>query len=546
MNKVALVVGAGCAAAATVGLLAQRPPATAPVAVPAPAAGAEAHGGQRMEDGPSLEGEWRDALAASAAGDDAVLWEVARRWLASDPAAAMDAVWGLEGRVERKRWALSLWQEADIQAAGEWTAKVPGVDGMALHLHAFEVFAARNPVAAMDVASRRTNPTERLWLAIRTLPALARVDPATAWREARNVPLPSEWFERHWGRERRSELSMAVLDVWTESGWGEPLRAVAATEGAHVPERWQYAAIARWAKAAPLAALEWASGLPPFDASDHVRGTPTRRQAMGAAFAAMAIHWPHKGNAAMEEIGDWRNRERQGIYNSNGYRDAIRHFVETTDPRRLTAWFDNHPDAAMRRRHAADVARAYAASHPREALDWALRLPAGKQQVEAVWGAATAIPENDYAQVAEMLTDIGDASLVKQLAHPLVRAWVKEDPAAAIGWSEAHAPRMATFHTWAIREPAVAAAHLPKIVDARSRAWATRHVIDGTFLGVDDEALRPHLPRLERLYATLPADLRSKHVAYFLYRHYEHADPERAALYKAEARDDHGDPWDFQ
>ena len=107
MNKVALVVGAGCAAAATVGLLAQRPPATAPVAVPAPAAGAEAHGGQRMEDGPSLEGKWRDALAASAAGDDAVLWEVARRWLASDPAAAMDAVWALEGRVERKRWALS-------------------------------------------------------------------------------------------------------------------------------------------------------------------------------------------------------------------------------------------------------------------------------------------------------------------------------------------------------------------------------------------------------------------------------------------------------
>ena len=92
-----------------------------------------------------------------------------------------------------------------------------------------------------------------------------------------------------------------------------------------------------------------------------------------------------------------------------------------------------------------------------------------------------------------------------------------------------------------------AAAHLPEIADADEQAWATHYVIDGTFRTAsrEDEALRPHLPRIERLYATLPSEARSKHVAYFLYRHYEHTDPERAARYRAEAGDDHGDPWNF-
>ena len=93
-----------------------------------------------------------------------------------------------------------------------------------------------------------------------------------------------------------------------------------------------------------------------------------------------------------------------------------------------------------------------------------------------------------------------------------------------------------------------AAAHLPEVADADERAWAAHHAINGTFQAIskdDGEALRQHLPRIERLYATLPSEARSKHVAYFLYRHYERTDPARAARYRAEAGDDHGNPWNF-
>ena len=127
-----------------------------------------------------------------------------------------------------------------------------------------------------------------------------------------------------------------------------------------------------------------------------------------------------------------------------------------------------------------------------------------------------------------MLVDIGDADLVKTWARELRAGWVKEDPLAALRWTETHAPkewdaswRMALFHPWAREDPVAAAAHLPEIADADERAWATHYVIDATFQTIsknDGEALRRHLPRIERLYATLPSEARSKHVAYFLYR----------------------------
>ena len=170
----------------------------------------------------------------------------------------------------------------------------------------------------------------------------------------------------------------------------------------------------------------------------------------------------------------------------------------------------------------------------------------------AVWAAVTTIADGDNARAAAMLADMGDADLMKSLAPHLVADWAKEDPLATLGWVETHAPkewdtrrRMATFNVWAREDAVAAAAHLPELADADERAWATHHVINGIFLVAhDDEALRPHLPRIERLYATLPPEARSQ-VAYFLYRHYEHSDPERAARYQADAGDDHGDPWDF-
>ena len=565
---VAIFTG-GVLAAAVAAVVALRPPADAP-STSAGSQAAEPLGGLR-----SNERDWRSVLAeASKSGDEDAFQGAVRQGLAREPGATINAVMRSEGFAERAQWALSLWLEADLVAAWGWAAELADGEEPTLLLDALDMFAARDPVAALAAAGRLAVANDRVLLAARALCAWARKDPMGAWLAAQDTALPGDEKGRRrdseanlWGidldlilgfnqegwRQRRGRLSTAVLDVWAEGGWQEPLAAVAATEGAHVPSAWQEAAIARWAEAEPLAALRWASSLPSFDDADRVAGVVSRREAVGMTLATMAIHWPHKANAAMEEIGNGTNWERQNIYNAGSYRDAIARFAAAAEPRRLAAWFEGNPDAEMRERHAADVTRTYAAAHPQEALAWARRLPEGFQRMNAVWAAVTTITDGDHARAGAMLVGIGDEELLNYLADRLTAGWAKEDPLAAIRWLETHAPkewdteeRMATFHTWAREDPVAAAAHLPEIADADERAWATHHVITATFYhatfqpGGDDEALRPHLPRIERLYATLPPEARSKHVAYFLYRHYEHTDPQRAARYQAEAGDDHG------
>ena len=429
----------------------------------------------------------------------------------------------------------------------------------ATQLAAIETLAVRDPAGAVAVAGRLNGPL-RVDAAKAALRVWASVDPPAAWRAAQEVsvafaPLWSlaalrELYERP---TRRRALSLAVLDVWVESGGlREPLDAVGSTPHANVPPRWAQGVLARWAEFAPQDALAWASALP-----SRIDGPAPllRVEARGATLAAMAVHWPELANQAMEEIGDWGNRDRQRIYNTAGYQEVIRRFAATTAPRRVATWFENHPDESLRRRHSDDVARAYARAHPEEAVTWALALPQGRQRTEAVWAALNVVTGEAPDRIAAMLLDFGDADLLRVLSRDrLMAAWAKVDPVAALHWEETHLPgtkiqdRMATFNVWAIYDPVAAAAHVDNLADPAERAWAARHVIDGTFTGVaqrGEKGIVEHIQMIERLYADLPPERRSKHVAYFLYRHFEHSDPGRAARYKAEAGDDHGNPWNF-
>ena len=222
----------------------------------------------------------------------------------------------LTGLAERKKWALSLWLEADLKAAWDWAAEFAGAEGTALAVDAFDMFAARDPIAALDATSALSDGNDRVLLAARALRAWAHEDPAAAWLAAQHTALPGDQrgrrkalgffdlgFNTEGWKQRRGRLSTAVLVIWAESGWHEPLTALAATEGAYVPLDWQKTAIAHWAETEPLDALAWASSLPPFDATDQMAGVVLRSEALGTALATMAIHWPHKANAAMEEIG---------------------------------------------------------------------------------------------------------------------------------------------------------------------------------------------------------------------------------------------------
>ena len=259
MNRRALAIASGCALAAAVaaGVIALRPPPGAPMSAP-----------RAAERDVSLPSDWRTELAQAAAGDDGTFREAVRRGLARDPGATLDAVARLEGLAERAKWALSLWLEADPKAARDWAAGLAEAEGRAL-------------------------------LAARALGVWARADPAAAWLAAQDLALPgdragrrpepktiraavAQWLSEDFSfgawKRRRGRLSTAVLDVWAEGGWREPLAAVAATAGAHVPDDWQEAAIARWAESEPLAALEWASSLPRFDAADPGEGSGVARR----------------------------------------------------------------------------------------------------------------------------------------------------------------------------------------------------------------------------------------------------------------------------
>lgn len=538
------------------------------------------HSSLAVERGASFAREWETALAGAVAGDGA-LWEVVRRWVGRNPHKVMDAVARLEGRWERKAWALSLWLEYAPAEALAWAGALGG-EGEGLQVTAVRALAGRDPAAAVAAAERLAGQT-RLDAAKEALRVWAGVDPVAAWQAAQDVSVVSipwssaglhESFERalrggrakEWllamplGRlreeyerpTRRRALSVAVLDVWAESALQDALEAAVSTPGANVPPRWVKGVLARWAATAPLDAIAWASLLPPRADGP---APLLRVEARGATLAAMAVHWPDLANQAMDEIGDWLNRDRQRIYNTVGYRETIRSFVQTADPRRVATWFERHPDRGLRTGHADDVARAYAQAHPEEALAWARAQPLG-WRTEAVWAALNVVASDDPERIAAMLLGFGDAGLLRMSQDRLMAAWAKVDPVAALQWEEAHMPdtstrdRMATFNVWADYDPEAAAAHVDNLADPDERAWAARHVLYGTFSGMKRRApgkkgIVEHIPMIERLYAGLPPERRSKHVAYFLYRHFEHSDPRRAAKYKAEARDDHGDPWDF-
>ena len=283
------------------------------------------------------------------------------------------------------------------------------------------------------------------------------------------------------------------------------------------------------------------------DAADP-RGSARRDVGGHVGALALAIQ-------ALDELGDWRSNDRQAIYNTVGYQEVIRRFADTTDPRRVAAWFENHRDHFLRSYHSDDVARAYARAHPEEAVAWARALPLG-QRTNAVWAALNVVTGEAPERIAAMLVDFGDAELLRMSQDRLTATWAQVDPVAALQWKEAHFPemkareRMATFNVWAIYDPVAAAAHVDNLANPEERAWAARYVINGTFSGITrrpggKKGIVEHIPMIERLYADLPPERRSKHVAYFLYRHFEHSDPQRAARYKAEAGDDHGDPWSF-
>ena len=556
MTKMALAVLSICAMGAAVAVFSkladpriEGAPADAPTYVSSGA-----------DDGESFVRDWERALRLAVRDDDSALWEVVRRWMAWDGRTVMEAVAALEGRWQRKAWALSLWLEAVPTDAFAWAGAL-GADGEWLQVAAVEALAARDPAGAVVVAGR-LDGSVRVDAAKAALGVWADTDPMAAWRAAQEVSVaftpwwsPPGLFELHDRTVRRRTLSLAVLEVWAESGsLREPLDAVASTPDANVPPRWVKGVLARWVAVAPQDALAWASALPP-----RIDGPAPllRVEALGATLAAMSVHWPGLAKQALDELGDWRSDDRQDIYNTVGYQELIRRFAETTEPRRVASWFENHPDEWLRSLHSDDVARAYARAHPEEAVAWARALPRGRQRTEAVWAALNVVADEAPDRIAAMLLDFGDADLLRIVSQDrLMAAWAKVDPVAALQWKEIHLPetntrnRMATFNVWATYDPVAAAAHVDSIADPAERAWAARHVIDGTFSGIKRRAagkkgIVEHIPMIERLYGDLPRERRSKHVAYFLYRHFEHSDPQRAAQYKAEAGDDHGNPWSF-
>ena len=135
--------------------------------------------------GASFACDWDRALAGATPGKDGALWEMVRRWIGRDAPAVMDAVVLLQGRWERKAWALSLWLASAPDDALAWASAL-GTEGKGLQVAAIRALAGRDPAGAL-AAAERLEGAVRLEAAKAALRVWAGVDPVAAWQAAQDV-----------------------------------------------------------------------------------------------------------------------------------------------------------------------------------------------------------------------------------------------------------------------------------------------------------------------------------------------------------------------
>lgn len=415
---------------------------------------------------------WRDALAMPA-GDSPTQsgWQALRAWVAVDPVRALEALETWPDRRVRDYWQQGLvaaWARDDVRAALDWALAQPdGPQRNALVARAAIVLAPDSPLEAVEIALT-LSPHER----------------------------------------RR--INRAAFQVW---GRGDPVGALHALNEIGDPQfanGMRRGLVAGWAGTDPRAAFEWVRSQPGMVDHTWLLETPLAILAQTSPEDAMAL--------------------------ANGLDDEARRTIipsvleawSGTNPAGAAAWIDAN---AYHNREAINrVATSFALHDAGDAFDWVAGLPTSIRR--ATLPTLMVSVSQDAPDTARLLIEqIGDPTIRRNAAAPLVFYWAESDPEAAVRWigdAENIGNRndlyRNAFTRWSQlnrRQALAAARRLP--VMARESAT----------MGMINTGLAQHdIEFVDKLMDTLDRDQARRNAARMIHSRLRNVDPDLAERYR--------------
>ena len=442
---------------------------------------------------------------------------IAALWVERDPEGAMDTFEDMDEERMPAKWMFELlarWMAVDEEAAADWALATPAGRPQRLMAGAIDWMLDHGEPREATVAA-----------AERMLRRWARREPEAAWSVASADGLVG-------GRT----LQRSVAQVWLESAPRAALDAVIAdSEWQILRKPWVADLAADWARTAPREVADWMLTLPPSS-----RG----KLLLAAAHAPLSVEAPEEALAFAREFGE---REMSAAYHTPLYGRQLRALLGD-DPRALTDWLAAQPDDSLRVSQTASIATLYIATHPDEALQWALGLPE-TESARAIGVVVRAIAEQDLAEAEDIVLGVVEPVPQIEAALNFVWHWASEhgEP-EAYRWVKEKLSRpvrlkvnQGLFLSWALRDATGAVSAAEQIADADERLAAKTAALRGLLGGIDGESsperLRARMLAFDELYqeVVVPSqpDLDYGDLAsHTLYHYWKDVDLGRAAKYK--------------
>jgi hypothetical protein len=367
--------------------------------------------------------------------------------------------------------AFDRWVELDAPAATRWAASA-GKNLRHLARQSALAWAALDAPAAAAWVCALSDPEAARELARFVLPALAETDVSAALALAGSR---DDAF--------REAVLPSLLEPLAKADPATALRTYGPTLWKNGQGFWQLRdTISEWSRRDPAAALAWLTAQPTGDQADQLSHwistlaqTTEERRALATVLAA---------NPAIPQ-----GREALGnIFFSWG----------TDKPADALAWLNQLPDPDLRLSLLVRAGNSRYTDNPEKSLPLALALPPGQNRNRSITSVLTAWAEIDPSATLAWINTQNDPALAPAalavqgalLAHiardepatalaewaalsdprakqaaiqPIVEAWGKTDPAAALQWANAQETdnstsyhRVELIHAWAKQDPEAA------------------------------------------------------------------------------------------
>jgi hypothetical protein len=350
----------------------------------------------------------RTALRFDPATESRLVSSVLAAWSRTDLESAVVATRALSPAALRERAARAVLaaQAATHPERVAALVKQLGVSESAAGV-IFETNAAAelaDPYRAMQAALALPEGPERRDQLARLGEAWAAIAPDEAWGQAADVPDPAS----------RAILRNAIVAAWTER---DPERAFAAVAG--MDDDWQREQLLRTAAVGlarrnPVRAMELARTLPSSDQMAVMAGAATEWAKYDVAGAAQWLE------------GQTSRRLRMVAY-------QIAPAYAAQDPTEALAWA-KRLDRSGRRGILASALTGIATQNPEEALRLASAVEGANQRTQAMSSVLTVIAERDPALAMSQLEKLPPGQLRARVASNIALRIADKDPGAALDW----------------------------------------------------------------------------------------------------------------